>query len=129
MATLDERILDAIRFGPLDDDVIARRLGVAQRQSVNQRARALERAGRLRRYVGPDNKLVNELTDSVSPAPTVVEVLSAPSPSSDALTEDEVKEAVRLHLVEAGFDVRVAWGRSPGVRGGARVVEAVPPPE
>jgi len=29
--------------GPLDDDVLARRLGVSQRQQINQTARRLER--------------------------------------------------------------------------------------
>jgi hypothetical protein len=36
MATLADRILDATRWAPLDDDVLAKRLGVAHRQSVNQ---------------------------------------------------------------------------------------------
>jgi hypothetical protein len=40
--TLAQRILEAIRFAPLDDDVLAKRLGVGQRQTVNQVARGLE---------------------------------------------------------------------------------------
>lgn len=115
VASLDERILDAIRFGPLDDDAIAQRLGIAHRQAVNQRARVLESAGRLRRYVGQDGKLVNELMGDGSPAAVVTEAIVATPESTGALTEDEVKEAVRRHLVDRGFDVGVAWGRQPGV--------------
>ena len=32
MATLAERIIEAIRFTPLDDDVLAKRLGVSHRK-------------------------------------------------------------------------------------------------
>src|SRR5262245_58399480 len=64
MATLAGRILDAIRYAPLDDDVLARRLGVGNRQAVNQAARRLEAQGRLRRFTGPDGKIVNALPDS-----------------------------------------------------------------
>lgn len=58
-----ERILDVLRGSslPLDDDQLARRTGIDPRQTVNQICRALEGAGILRRYVGPDGKLVNQL--------------------------------------------------------------------
>jgi hypothetical protein len=52
MATLAEWILDAIRCAPLDDDVLAKRLGVQHRQAVNQTARRMEAQGRLRRFIG-----------------------------------------------------------------------------
>jgi DNA-binding FadR family transcriptional regulator len=65
--TLAERILAEIRFGPLDDDVLAKRLGVSQRQSVNQAARRLEARGVLRRSVGPDGKIVNALVGTDAP--------------------------------------------------------------
>lgn len=58
MTTIAERILEAIRFGPLDDDVLARKLGVAQRQSINQVTRRLAAEGRLRSIPGPDGKIV-----------------------------------------------------------------------
>ena len=64
VATLAERILEAIRYAPLDDDVLARRLGVSQRQSVNQTARRLEAQGKVRRLMGPDGKIVNALTEA-----------------------------------------------------------------
>lgn len=47
MATIGQRILEAIRYGPLDDDQLARRLGVSPRQSINQTARHLEAQGKL----------------------------------------------------------------------------------
>jgi hypothetical protein len=38
VATLAERILQAIRNAPLDDDVLAERLGAEHRQAVDQAA-------------------------------------------------------------------------------------------
>jgi hypothetical protein len=116
MATLADRILDAIRYAPLDDDVLARRLGVGH-EHVNQAARRLEAQGRLRRFTGPDGKIVNALPDS--PA----QQTSEPRPPSVVLggtdhtriTENGVKEAVRAHLTARGFDVAVAWGRVGGI--------------
>jgi hypothetical protein len=45
---------------PLDDDQIAERAAISPRQRVNQICRALERAGIVRRRIGPDDKIVNE---------------------------------------------------------------------
>jgi hypothetical protein len=116
VATLAERILDAIRYAPLDDDVLARRLGVSQRQSVNQAARRLEAQGKLRRLMGPDGKIVNALPDSAaSPGPAVVEVRAPSAARPDRITEDEVKAAVRDHLGSKGYEVTVAWDRTRGI--------------
>lgn len=132
MATLGDRILEAIRYAPLDDDVLARRLGVAQRQSVNQAARRLEAQGLLRRIPGPDGKIVNALPAQATHEPTSLARPSSEAASvvpqsrqtpthsrarfaGDRVTEDEVKEAVRAHLAADGFAVEVAWGRTPGI--------------
>ena len=45
MSTIAGRILEAIRFGPLDDDVLAKRLGVSSRQPINQAAGRCQRGG------------------------------------------------------------------------------------
>jgi hypothetical protein len=117
MATLADRILDAIRYAPLDDDMLARRLGVGHRPAVNQAARRLEAQGRLRRFTGPGGKIVNALPDSPAqqtsePAPPPV----VPGGSDHSrITEDKVKEAVRAYLTACGFDVAVAWGRVRGI--------------
>jgi hypothetical protein len=117
MATLADRILDAIRYAPLDDDVLARRLGVGHRQAVNQAARRLEAQGRLRRFTGPDGKIVNALPDS--PAQLTSELTPPPVVPGGSdhrrITEDEVKEAVRAYLTGRGFDVSVAWDRVRGI--------------
>ena len=132
MASLSDRILDAIRYAPLDDDVLAKRLGVSQRQSVNQAARRLEAQGLLRRVPGSDGKIVNALPahalaeTALSEGGSTVAMAQRTSQSGataghrdrfigDRITEDEVKEAVRAYLVADGFEVRVAWGRDPGV--------------
>jgi hypothetical protein len=114
MATLADRILTAIRYAPLDDDVLAKRLGVGHRQAVNQAARRLEAQGRVRRFTGPDRKIVNALPDSpVQQIPEAIPPRVAPGGSR--ITEDEVKEAVRAHLTTQGFNVAVAWGRVRGI--------------
>lgn len=132
MATLGDRILEAIRYAPLDDDVLAKRLGVSTRQAVNQTARRLEARGLLRRIPRPDGKIVNALaaepmleatSASVRSPEASVGELRRPSKSSssrtrstgDRITEDDVKEAVRAFLAADGFVVEVAWARAPGI--------------
>lgn len=117
MATIGERILEAIRHAPLDDDQLARRLGVSPRQSINQTARRLEAQGKLRRYIGPDGKIVNAIiTTDPNPPDGAVPPPPAPRPVGHGLlTEDEVKSAVKDHLEAEGFTVHVAWGRERGV--------------
>jgi hypothetical protein len=116
VATIAERILEAIRYAPLDDDTLAKRLGVSQRQSINQTARRLESQGRLRRVVGSDGKIVNVLLESeASPGPSVADTRPLASHTTDRITEDEVKAAVRDHLHALGYSVQVAWDRTRGI--------------
>jgi len=116
VATIAERILEAVRYAPLDDDLLAKRLGITQRQSINQTARRLEAQGKLRRVVGPDGKIVNMLTEhGGNPGPSVDETRPSTRPIPDRITEDEVKTAVRDHLASQGFEVQVAWDRTPGI--------------
>ena len=74
--TIAARVLDELRRArrPLDDDELARRLGVSPRQTINQVCRGLERSGRLRRHVGSEGKIVNDL----GPAVPVTVPLKAP---------------------------------------------------
>lgn len=117
MSELGDRVLDAIRYGPLDDDVLARRLGVAHRQAVNQQARRLVAQGRLRRFAGPEGKIVNALPDGAVEQIDETTRVETPPPHGEItrITEDEVKEAVRAYLAGRGFDVAVAWGRVRGI--------------
>lgn len=119
MATIADRIIRALRqAGPLDDDVLARRLGVSPRQSINQAARALESMGTVRRYVGREGKLVSELV-AWSDVDNEHEVRRtthrAPSANGGLISEDDVKAAVKDHLGHLGYVVRVAWGRERGI--------------
>lgn len=63
-STIASRVLDELRRSSVavDDDQLAKRLGVSPRQTINQVCRRLEKEGALRRYVGSDGKIVNELT-------------------------------------------------------------------
>ncbi|MGJ6960635.1 hypothetical protein ACSDR0_01915 [Streptosporangium sp. G11] len=70
--TLETRVLEELRHSsrPLDDDELARRLDVTPRQTINQVCRSLAQAGRLRRYTGPEGKIVNDLEHVGSVAPS-----------------------------------------------------------
>jgi hypothetical protein len=61
-----DRVVAALQFStsPLDDDQLSERAGVRPRQTVNQICRDLELRKVLRRYVGRDGKIINELIDS-----------------------------------------------------------------
>jgi hypothetical protein len=49
------------------------------------------------------------------PGPLIKEARPSPGPGPDRITEDEVKMAVRDHLASLGFEVQVAWDRTPGI--------------
>jgi DNA-binding IclR family transcriptional regulator len=61
MPTDTDRLIEALRRSPgLDDDELARQLGIEPRQ-VNQICRYLEILGRLRRTPWPGGKISNTL--------------------------------------------------------------------
>ena len=75
--TIAARVLEELRRSgrPLDDDELAHRLSVRPRQTINQVCRRLERSGHLRRYTGPEGKIVNDVRPSSaaqSPLPAPV---------------------------------------------------------
>lgn len=76
-----ERIVQALRLSPrpLDDDQLSQRTQIRPRQAVNQACRALERAGVLRRYQGPDRKIVNELASAPADTPSAPDASVAAS--------------------------------------------------
>ncbi|KAA1399664.1 MarR family transcriptional regulator [Aeromicrobium ginsengisoli] len=113
MASIADRIIAELRFGkPLDDDVLAKRLGVSQRQSINIVARRLESQGVLKRYVGVDGKIVNDLdVDAAIPERRT----AVAAVTGDRVSEDEVKTALKAYLEADGYHVEVAWGRTQGI--------------
>lgn len=108
-----ERILAELEKSsrPVADSELAEVLGL-RHQAVNQTCRSLERLGRIRRLQTVGAPIRNVLVEA--PARDAVE-RAAPTTSTGLLTEDEVKAAVKEDLVARGYDVEVAWGRSPGV--------------
>lgn len=108
-----ERILAELERArrPLADAELAEVLGL-RHQAVNQTCRSLERLGRIRRLQTVGAPIRNVLVQV--PARDAAE-RPAPTASAGLLTEDEVKAAVKEDLVARGYDVEVAWGRSPGV--------------
>jgi len=57
-----DRVLEALRLSslPLDDDQLSERTGITPRQTINQICRRLETVGAVRRYLGPDGKIIND---------------------------------------------------------------------
>lgn len=86
------QVLHALRVSSqlLDDDQLAVRTGIAPRQAVNQLCRGLEREGLLRRFAGPNNKIVNELT---GPRATETQAADIPSRPRVASAEDAIPAA------------------------------------
>jgi hypothetical protein len=111
--TLADRILEELRVVPagLDDDELAARLGVV-RQAVNQACRKLAVGGALNRGIGSTGKILNTLDRTWQPTPKPLRTTPG---DSVLMTEDEVKGAVRKHLVSEGYRVRVAWAREHGI--------------
>lgn len=102
--TTADRVLDLLRMTrkALDDDELARRLGVGPRQTINQVCRRLERDGRLRRIAGPDGKIVNLMIESLElpadvPGDEVEAVKTAPIPPGNSRAQQEAE----LLMVEA----------------------------
>lgn len=119
--TLADLVLAALgaAAGPLDDDTLARRVRATSRQSVSLVCRTLEGSGRIRRFRAPDGLLVNALVPSERTAPPAQTRLEVPSglprtaaPAPTLLTENQVKRAVREHLISKGYRVHVAWGHT-----------------
>lgn len=114
--TIAERILETLRTSrrPWDDDELAQRLGVAQRQTVNQICRRLAADGHLQRYVGETGKLVNALiapqtdaqvADESSSTTLVVEEPIEVPPGSSA--EQRAAEALMIAYVTAKIGIEL----------------------
>lgn len=103
MATVRTQVLDVLAPGtPLDDDQIARRLGII-RQQVNQACRRLEREGLLIREPGTQGKIVNRIS-SKAREPSEPNVRSGAF--SDWFWEGNVQDAIKSHLTKEGWTIR-----------------------
>ncbi|MEU1687923.1 hypothetical protein [Micromonospora sp. NPDC005707] len=109
--TIAERVMhELVRARtPLDDDELARRLDVQPRQTVNQVCRRLEQSRRLRRYVGPAGKIVNEIPGDDETAALIVRQETVPAPAAGDSAVQRHAEAVMLSLLAD----RLGVGLSP----------------
>jgi hypothetical protein len=116
-ATIAIRILDALRHASaaLDDDELARRLGVTPRQTINQACRKIERAGRLYRYTGPSGKIVNDLRPAGAPHLPAGNGQSTDEPAVETIVQDlppgdssEQRRAERLMVDALGKQLGLA---------------------
>lgn len=90
-----DRVIAALRHStmPLDDDQLSERSGVRPRQTVNRLCRDLERDNVVRRYQGPNGKMVNELV-GLSDTRTQADVMAEMSPARDFTDETHIERAV-----------------------------------
>jgi hypothetical protein len=113
VTTIAERILDAIRYAALDDDVLAKRLGVTPRQSGQSgrpEAGGAGDAAALRRRRRQDReRLIDE-----SVAPPAAEPPTVEHAAGALLTEDEVRPRSPSPR-RRGLEVVIAWGRTRGI--------------
>ncbi|MGY3531159.1 hypothetical protein [Bradyrhizobium sp. USDA 4452] len=109
-----ERVLEFVsRFPGKDDDEIAAALKITPRQTVNIICRRLCENNAIRRERGPRGKLVNFATGRMTAVPNLT--ILAPKQSLGALSEDQVKAAIKSKLEADGWSVQVAWGRARGI--------------
>lgn len=106
--TIAVRVLDELRRCPdaLDDDQLAHRLDISPRQTINQVCRRLERAGRLRRYLGPGGKIVNDLRwgdehgpSALADADRTPDLASQPDDSSSPAAGDSREQRHAEHIM------------------------------
>jgi hypothetical protein len=124
--TIPTRIIEELLHSnrPLDDDELAARLDVRPRQSINQACGALEQAGRLRRYVGPRGKIVNDVRrDAASTGGAVASIVHdeafADAPSGDSAVQRSA-EKVMIDLLGSRLSIRLGPRRFD-FPGGVRV--------
>lgn len=99
--TIAERIVQELLRTrlPLDDDELARRLDVRPRQTINHACRRLEQSRRLRRYIGPSGKIVNELRPGTVPASPLVAQTILPEPAAGDSAVQRRAEGIMLGLL------------------------------
>ncbi|WP_200210393.1 hypothetical protein [Micromonospora coerulea] len=105
---------------PLDDDELARRLEVQPRQTINQVCRRLEEGGRIRRYIGPSGKIVNEHLDGTRPATLVIQQEALPEPAAGDSAAQRRAEGVMLGLLSERLGCQLKPSRF-ALANGARV--------
>lgn len=100
------------RYPGRDDDEISKTLRIFPRQSVNQACRSLERAGAIKREVGPQGKLVNYPTGKHPIAVQAMQIatsqnsLSAEVATEDWFWEGNVTDRIAQRLEEFGWLIK-----------------------
>ena len=121
MATLKEQILKILerQAGLTDREITDRVKGRNEpQQSVNQACHQLEAAGVLVRQRRDDGLIGNFLFghDNIETFRSLRSLRPVDkSRKADGLSEDEIKRSVASWLETQGWDVHIAWGRSPGI--------------
>ncbi len=116
MGTLKNRIVELLAHEPgLSDREITNRLtGVGTpQQPVNQACRSLAEKGVIRRRKRSDGLIGNYLR-TTNPS-EYRQQPRATTQEDDALSEDNIKAVLKEWLVNQGWDVSVAWGRTQGI--------------
>ena len=118
MTSFTEKLLEVVKSSPgLTDRQITDLLsGSSSHPSkINQEARLLERKGLLTRRVGKNGHICNYATSSERKEEFNPIRKPAIVPSSEIVSEDEVKRHIVTWLEQSGWQTKVAWGKARGI--------------
>lgn len=117
MLTLPDSILAAVATTPgMTDRELADKIQgpASAQQPINQAARALEEKGRLARRRRSDGLIGNYPPDASHPLTQTLPV-RAKNHDVDALSEDEIKEALDGWLRSQRWTTQIMWGTTRGI--------------
>ena len=113
VASHRDSVLAALRLSsqPLDDDQLAARTNIRPRQQVNQICRKLYQSGLIRRCLGPNQKIVNELVPPAgeSPAPAGLASMRVAAWSNGSPRPSGSGYGVRLSVMDRERYFDHAW--------------------
>ncbi|MFP3391796.1 MarR family transcriptional regulator [Brevibacillus sp. SIMBA_040] len=119
MRSLKDKIIELLKdqSGLTDREITDILLGKGMpQQSVNQACRSLVEKGIIER-VNRNNGLLGNyiVTGSLKTESIMIQKLEILEKSASVLTEDTLKEVLKKHLQSDGWEMEIAWGRTPGI--------------
>jgi len=117
--TLKDKIVDLMkdRSGLTDREITDLLLGKGMpQQSVNQACRTLEAKGVIKRINRNDGLLGNYIvSDTPKTEPNMSHKPENLEKDTAVFAEDNLKEILKKHLQSNGWEMQIAWGKTPGI--------------
>ncbi|MCC0566238.1 helix-turn-helix domain-containing protein [Brevibacillus agri] len=119
MKTLKDKIIDILndREGLTDREITDLLLGQGMpQQSVNQACRTLEAKGVIKRINRNDGLLGNYIvSDTLITESNMSQKPESLEKDTSVFAEDNLKEILKIHLQSNGWEMQIAWGKTPGI--------------